>query len=166
MRWRLKPYEAMPGSAGGLAALPLVRQVRIIRPPEAARSFECSARCCALVGVSPLQCSALLFAFAATVCGAASAKPSGSTTCLAGVSPGAELVGVIPGTDVTRLDPDDDIGIAEGLHVRGGFFRAFITRHDAQRGLGHARLDMRNPPTAPRALGRPTVIISVCCAGP
>jgi hypothetical protein len=39
------------------------------------------------------------------------------------------------------LDPDDDIGTAEGLHIRGGFFQAFILGHDARRGFGHALLD-------------------------
>jgi len=54
---------------------------------------------------------------------------------------GAELVGVIPGVDVTGLDPDDDIAAADGLHIRGGFFRAFIPGYNAERGLGHALFD-------------------------
>src|SRR6516165_2358310 len=54
---------------------------------------------------------------------------------------GAELVGVIPGADVTGLDPDDDIAAADGLHIRGGFFRAFIPGYNAERGLGHALFD-------------------------
>ena len=42
------------------------------------------------------------------------------------LSYGAQLVGVVPGADVTGLDPDDDSGTVEGLHIRGGGFRAFI----------------------------------------
>ena len=70
---------------------------------------------------------------------------------------GAELVGVIPGADVTGLDPDDDIGTAEGVNIRGGVFRAFIPGYDAQRGLGHTLLDKARPsPDVDRAVGGQT----------
>src|SRR5215471_13141963 len=57
------------------------------------------------------------------------------------LSAGAELVGIVPGADVTGLDPDDDIGTAEGRHIRCGFFRSFIPGYDAQRSLEHPLLD-------------------------
>ena len=80
---------------------------------------------------------------------------SRSATCPEDISAGAELVCVVPRANVAGLNPDDDIGSAERLHVRGAIFWAFIPGHDAQRGLGHALLDKaRTPPDLDRAQWR------------
>src|SRR5215472_11473716 len=71
------------------------------------------------------------------------------------MSAGAVFVGEVPDADVTGLDPDNDIGTTQGLHVRGGFLLAQVPGRDSQRGLGHALFDeARRPPDLDRAQRR------------
>jgi len=80
---------------------------------------------------------------------------SRSATSQKTFSVGAELVGIVPHADITWLDPDDDIGTAQGLHVRSTIIWAFLPGHDAQRGLGNAFLDKaRLSPNLDRAQWR------------
>ena len=53
-----------------------------------------------------------------------------ASACPDDVSAGAELVGIVPDADITGLDPDDDIGATQSLHVRGAYLRTQIPGRD------------------------------------